>query len=147
MTDIYDGDPFIALGGDGADMIFKGGQPVMDAGMVNHVNISLLTEPGWWGNDIEPVAERRPSSKFLPTSRQPVTRQSIIDTEKAAASDLAGDEFGKLTATVRNPSANNLDLSLLLEPPRGQFIDLQLTRVGANWINQKNDPAGKKETS
>ena len=32
MTDRFDGDPFITIGADGADMIFRGGQPEGDAG-------------------------------------------------------------------------------------------------------------------
>lgn len=147
MTDIYDGDVFITLDGDGADMIFNSGQPVMDAGMVNHVNLTLLTDPNWWGNDIEPVAERRYTSDFLEKSRQPITRQSLIDTQKEGIAALSGDEFSWVDIVLRNPQAQNLNVDVTLYPPSNDEQTLQLTRVGANWINQKNDPAGGKETT
>ena len=146
MTDIFDGDPFITIGADGADYIIRGGQPVMDQGLVNHVNMCLLTEPGWWGNDIEPVAERKTGSKFIGAARQPITRQSLLDTNKAAIQDVQGDEFADVQASTTNPVTQNVRLELLLRPPSNELQTLVLERTGQNWINQKNNPAGDKET-
>jgi len=146
MTDQFDGDPFVTIGADGADYIIKGGQPVMDQGLVNHVNMCLLTEPGWWGNDIEPVAERKIESKFIVKSREPITRQSLLDTNKAAIQDVQGDEFSDVQASTTNPVTQNIRLEMLLVPPSNKVQELVLLRSGQNWINQKNNPAGDKET-
>jgi len=146
MTDQFGGDPFITIGADGADYIIRGGQPVMDQGLVNHVNMCLLTEPGWWGNDIEPVAERKVGSKFIVAAREPITRQSLLDTNKAAIQDVQGDEFSDVQAQTTNPITQQVRLEMLLRPPSNDLQTLVLQRVGQNWINQKNDPAGVKET-
>lgn len=146
MTDQFDGDPFITIGANGADYIIQGGQPVMDQGLVNHVNMCLLTEPNWWGNDIEPVAERKVGSKFIVKSREPITRQSLLDTNKAAIQDVQGDEFSDVQASTTNPVTQNVRLEMVLRPPSNELEVLVLERTGQNWINQKNDPAGAKET-
>ncbi|RKY04151.1 MAG: hypothetical protein DRP56_10415 [Planctomycetota bacterium] len=146
MPDIFDGDPFITIGADGADYIIRGGQPVMDQGLVNHVNMCLLTEPGWWGNDIEPVAERKVGSKFIVAAREPITRQSLLDTNKAAIQDVQGDEFSDVQAQTTNPITQQVRLEMLLLPPSNDLQKLVLQRVGQNWINQKENPAGAKET-
>lgn len=145
MVDQFDGDPFITIRPDGSDYIIRGGQPVMDQGLVNHVNMSLLTEPDWWGNDIEPIAERKVGSRFIVAAREPITRQSLLDTNKAAIQDVQGDEFADVQATTTNPVTQQLRLELLLIPPSNELQTLVLTRVGQNWINQKNNPAGDSE--
>lgn len=145
--DNFDGDPFITISADGADMIYKGGQPVMDQGLVNHVNFGWGTQPGWWGNDIEPVAERKLGGKFLSAAKEPITRESLIDTGKALENDLKGDEFSAVTANITNPSQNNIRAEVLLQPPSNVFEILILDRVGQNWISQKINPAGPKEES
>lgn len=150
MTDLFDGDPFIDIGADGAEMIFIGGQPVMDQGFDNHVNFSLLTEKGWWGNDAEPVAERKLGSLFLDASKKPITRQSLINTDKAAQADLSGEEFGTVISETINNESNNLLTEILFTPPTRELQKLVLNRAGQNWINltqketyQRLKPSGK----
>ena len=50
--DAYQGDPKVFIDEDGAYLIFRNGQPVMDAGVENATIMSLLTEedPNWYGN-------------------------------------------------------------------------------------------------
>lgn len=136
----FEGDIYVTLGADGADYVFKGGQPVMDQGLENHVNISLLTKPGWCGNDIEPVASRKIGSQYIDKVREPITRQSLLDTSKAAESDLVGEEFGKITATTTNPESQQILTELLLEPPSNDPLIIRLLRSGASWISQKVNP-------
>ena len=55
MTDKFDGDTLIIIGANGADYDVVGGDPARDPGFINHINIATLTEPGWCGNELEPV--------------------------------------------------------------------------------------------
>jgi phage gp46-like protein len=135
MTDLFDGDPFIDIGEDGADFIFNGGQPVMDQAFDNHVNISLLTKQGWWGNDIETVAERKIGSLYFDAVKKPITRQSLIDDDKAAVADLKGDEFGSITSETINPTSNSLLTEILFTNPIDDLNKLLLTRTGQNWVS------------
>lgn len=138
MTDIFDGDPLITIGGDGADMNFKGGQPEMDTGFDNHVNIALLTKKGWWGNDLEPLAERKLGANYMDTDLVKgglITRQSLIDADKAAESDVRGDEFGLIAAQTSNPTSQNVLTEVLFTPPTREVQKLVLERTGQNWIS------------
>lgn len=135
MTDIFDGDPLILIGPNGADFVFIGGQPKMDTGFENHVNISMLTEPGWFGNDIEPIKERKIGSTYLAAVQQPITRQSLIDVDKAAESDVKGDEFGTVTAETTNPVSQQLNTEIIYTTPTGDIEKLRLTRTGQNWLS------------
>lgn len=143
MTDIFDGDIYVTIDGDGADYIFKGGQPVMDTGLENHVNISLLTEPGWCGNDLESVSSRKVGSQYIEKVTQPITRQSLLDTSKAAESDLSGAEFGKITVVTTNPESQQIKTDVLLEPPSSDPLILRLLKSGNAWVSQKLNPAVK----
>lgn len=143
MTDIFDGDPCITIDEDGADFEFIGGQPVMDQGFENHVNIAMLTEPNWWGNDLEPVAARRMESDFLTVSKQPINRQMLIDLARSAERAVQGDEFLTVTTNATNPCSQNINVETLYTPPEREEQKLLLTRSGQNWINQAS---GKRKT-
>lgn len=136
MPDLFDGDPLITIDENGADFNFVGGQPEMDQGFANHVNISLLTEPGWWGNDLEPIAARKIGSLYLDESIKPINRQMLLDTSKAAVTDVSGDEFGNVEATTTNPLSQNVDTEILYTPPTRELQKLLLTRTGQNWVSQ-----------
>ncbi len=143
MTDIFAGDPCITIDEDGANFEFIGGQPVMDQGFENHVNIAILTEPNWWGNDLEPVAARRMESEFLPVSRRPINRQMLIDLARVAEQAVQGDEFKTVTSEATNPVSQNVNVTTLYTPPNREEQKLLLTRSGQNWINQAK---GKRTT-
>lgn len=140
MTDIFDGDPLIILDGDGAEMIFNAGQPVMDQGFLNHVNISALTKSGHWSEDIEPLAARRPTGEYLKAIKKPITRQSLIDSDRAIEYDVQGDEFGSVEAESSNPASNNINTELLITLPTRDRMKLSLERTGQNWISQRDNP-------
>ena len=141
MADLFDGDPYITIDEDGAEFLFIGGQPVMDQGLENHVNIALLTEPGWWGNDLEIQDSRKISSKYLGESRKPINRQMLLDTTKAAESDVAGDEFELVLAVTRNRISQQVDTVIVYTPTSRDPETLLLTRSGQNWISQRDNPA------
>jgi hypothetical protein len=135
MSDLFDGDPLITIGADGAEMEFKGGQPVMDQGFDNHVNFSLLTYSGHWSEDLETLEERKYKGLFLESAKKPVTRQSLIDTDRAAELDVEGDEFGTVLAETTNPTSDSLRLEMTFTPPTGDLQKLLLERTGQNWVS------------
>ncbi|MEJ2043692.1 MAG: hypothetical protein P8X74_03650 [Reinekea sp.] len=140
MIDYFDGDPLLILGSDGTDLIFKGGQPVMDQGFLNRVNLALLTESGHWSEDLETVDARKYKGLTLQQIKKPITRQMLIDTAKAAETDVKGDEFKDVKATVTNPTNQSINLELQYTPPSRDPQKLRLTRNGENWIQQRDNP-------
>jgi len=141
MTDLFDGDPYITIDENGAEFTFVGGQPVMDQGFENHVNIALLTEPGWWGNDLEPVASRKIASTYIAESRKPINRQMLLDVSKAAELDVSGDEFELVLADTVNRISQQVDTGIVYTPTSRDAEKLLLTRSGQNWISQRDNPA------
>jgi hypothetical protein len=145
MTDIFDGDPLIVLTENGAEMVINGGQPVMDQGFLNHNNFSWLTEAGHWSDDIEPNAARRPNGALMEIIKKnrPTTRQSLIDTERAAEADVKGDEYKTVQSTATNPTSNNININTEFTPPTSDPFKLRLERVGQNWKSQIENPQNK----
>lgn len=141
----YDGDPKLILTQDGAELVYNDGQPVMDAGLENNALIALFTAPGWVGNTIL-ADDQQIGSDFEVQARGTLTLSKLADIENAASRALA-DDIQKLTentASVINPSGNQLDMKLRLAPP-GEDVDLLLTsKNGLNWRSQALDPANQK---
>lgn len=141
MTDIYAGDPRLFLSPNGSKLIFKGGQPVMDRGLENLALISLFTSPGWVGNELFSDADQKLGSDFENAANQPITLTSLNDLVQAAERALVNPAFGDVTVTVENPNSYRLNVSILIEPPGQDSMELILSKNGDNWIAQKLDPA------
>ena len=139
MTDIFEGDPRIVLTDNGADLDYRGGQPVMDKGVENTALISLFTKPGWPGNIFIPP-ENRIGSDFEDTCRGSVTLQKLADIENAAERALASKTFPSAAVDLNNTVADNLHIRMTLSPGGA----LNLVREGALWKNQAADPAYRK---
>lgn len=135
-ADRYSGDPRIVLGPEGADLDYRGGQPVMDQGLENQALLSLFTTPGWVGNTLLPV-ERRVGSDFEETAAQAITLQGLADVANAAERALKSPFFPELAVAVTNPVGNRLAVAVTLGPGR----TLGLTRVGLAWQAQRENPA------
>lgn len=145
MIDNFDGDPRIVVDADGADIVYRDGQPVMDAGLENSDTIALLTAPGWPGNDLLPP-DQHIGSDFEKLATGPVTRSKLIEIENAARLALTGPIVDTDTVEVSagNPSGTRVDVRIRRTPP-GQDVDrLLVTRDGLNWINQANAPASER---
>lgn len=138
MTDRFSGDPKIYLTPSGAEMIFKGGQPVLDAGVENLAQISLFTAPGWWGNSLTTDANKRIGSDFEAKARGSITLQKLADIKQAGESALKSPAFGSAVMTVTNPQSWRIDASVVISPPGRDAGTLLLSRNGQNWINQAN---------
>ena len=84
------GDPLIVDLGDGGDLAIQGGQPTMSSGIENAVYLSLMVEPNWWGNDIDPANPGVIGSyNFLPlTKGQKLTASLLGTVEEAIKADL-----------------------------------------------------------
>lgn len=145
MTDRYEGDPKLILDENGADLIWEGGQPVMDRGLENAALISLFTDEGWAGNVFWSDPNQKIGGQYETQARQPITLASLNDTRSAAENALAwmkrSGVASNVAAVVSNPQATRLQTVVLIEPP-GRDVEVLLTKKnGENWIAQKLDPA------
>lgn len=140
----YQGDPRIFLGENGSYFSYKGGQPVMDRGFENQVNIQLLTRSGWVGNVFLPP-EKQIGSIFLDTARGSITVDKLNDIRQAAENALKNQAFGKVTSTVTNPKSSFLNVENIIEPPGQDIQKLILQKNWGNWIAQAEDPAYRRE--
>lgn len=145
MIDRYQGDPKLILTEYGADLVFKGGQPVMDAGLENAVMISLFTRRGWAGNIFFDDTEEQIGSDYLDKFNQAITFTMINDVriaaEKALEWMVEAGLASNIAVTVTNPRGIQIDTMILIQPPGKDLKVLLATKNGTNWIFQKVDPA------
>ena len=142
--DIYQGDPKITIDGDGADMTFINGQPVMDQGVENLAAISLFTDGEWLGNILYDVTQEQIGSGFEESVRQPITLSNLIDTQLAAEQALKVDAFNRVEVTVNNPLNIRRDIKITIQPPGQDIQTLLLTNNGYNWVLQNEFPAHER---
>jgi hypothetical protein len=142
MMNRFTGDPKLYLTASGSDIIFKGGQPVMDSGLENLASISLFTAPGWWANSLTTDENKKIGSDFEETAKGSITLQKLSDIEKAYENTLDNPAFGEVSADVINPENWRLDVSGTIKPPGKDIEQLRLTRNGQNWINQSQQDTG-----
>ena len=135
----------MTLDEEGANLTFKGGQPVMDRGLENAALISLHTRPGWAGNILQRKPEEQIGSQFEKALEQPITLTSFIGVRNAALQALQWmidiRTASTVDARVSNPSGRQVDTAVLIKPPSQDPIILLQTKNGINWISQKIDPA------
>ena len=141
MTDRFQGDPALTLGNDGSTLTFRGGQPIMDQGLENQVQISLFTADGWPGNFLL-GPDNQIGSDFEATAQAAFTVASLARVEQSAKSALAAPIFGVIEALAVNPKSWRLDVGIIVGPP-GDRDTILLTRNGQNWINQATNPASE----
>lgn len=144
MSDIFQGDPRLVLDENGADLPFRGGQPIMDRGLENLVLISLFTKPGWAGNVLFPDENQKIGSDFEDSTNQAITLQSLNDTRQAALEALKNDAFADVDVEVTNPVSTRRDILIKISPPGRDQQTLLLQKNGTNWIFQKLDPAHRR---
>ena len=144
MFDIYQGDPKIIIEEDGAELKFVAGQPVMDQGLENLAIISLLTRPGWVGNDLFDDADQKIGSDYEDSANSAITLSSINKITDAVEKALDNDAFGKTTIDVSNPVSNRIKTNILIDPPGNDIFELVISRNGLNWQAQKINPASER---
>lgn len=141
------GDPKIKIDGDGADLTFRGGQPVMDSGLENAVLISLFSAPTWFGNVFfEPSSQVK--SRFYEMSLKSITASHLADLERAAKADLAplvaAGAIADPEVRASNPVGERLQVQITISPPGSDAITILLSRYGANWAVQTSNPASAR---
>ena len=141
MIDNFSGDPRLVLGANGASLVFKGGQPVMDQGLENLSLISLFTKQGWFGNVFFASLDQQIGSDFMAATEGPITITTLNNVRQAADNALENPAYGNREIEVLNPNANNLNVKITNEPPGQDVNELLLTRNGLNWLNQADNPA------
>ncbi len=139
MTDQFDGDIAYILTPDGGQIIYTGGQPIMDAGgLENAVNISLFTQAGWWGNSLfENEPDRQIGSDFeIRVRPKAITVKYLREVENAARDALQWminiGLAAEIEANATWPELNKVDLSILITKPDGTTETL---RYELNWEN------------
>lgn len=145
MADRYQGDPKLTLDENGADLVFKGGQPVMDRGLENAALISLHTREGWAGNLFLRKPEEKIGSKYESALDAPITLSAFNNVRNAAKNALQWmidvKVASQIEARVSNPTGKKIQTAVLIKPPSQDPLILLLTKNGLNWIAQKIDPA------
>jgi phage gp46-like protein len=145
MADRYQGDPKLTLDESGANLTFKGGQPVMDRGLENAALISLHTREGWAGNVFARRPAREIGSKYEESLKAPITLSAFNNVRNAAKLALQwmidGNVASKVDAAVSNPTGKRIQTAVVIQPPSRDPLVLLLTKNGLNWISQKLDPA------
>ncbi len=139
MTDQFDGDIALIMGQDGGEIIYSGGQPVMDAGgLETAVNISLFSGLGWWGNglfDSEP--DRQIGSEFEEKLRpRAITNAYLIEVEEAAKNALKWMISQNISEenqiSVSWPELNTVIIDILIIKKDGENVDL---KYELSWEN------------
>ena len=141
------GDPKIKIDEDGADLVFRGGQPIMDSGLENAVLISLFSGSEWFGNAFS-LPSSRIESRFYALSLKPITVSRLAELERAAKADLKGlvsagaiaDPFVRAS----NPSGDRIIVELTISPPGAEAETILLSRYGGNWSVQTTKPASAR---
>jgi hypothetical protein len=149
---VYNGDPKIFLGKNGAYLLWPGGggQPVMDAGLENTVFFLLLIRPGWSGNYLFDNEDHEvgKGGRFLAALDQPITSTSLDDAAQGAEQDLERLlGWGLATAvevTVTNPVGQQIHTEIKITPPDKDPVVLLGIKNGVNWILQVTDPAHRR---
>ena len=143
MINSFQGDPALSIGNDGADLTFKGGQPIMDQGLENQAQISLFTAEGWPGNFLLPETQQI-GSNFEEQARETITLTSLAELEKTAEAAMEAPVFGPVRAQATNPESWRIDMKILITPPGREESVILLSRNGQNWINQAVNPAHER---
>lgn len=155
IVDRYEGDPKLWLDENGAEIVFKGGQSVMDAGLENVVFISLFTrrqdattKKQWCGNTLFDKPSQQLGGRFLKVADKPLTLTNLQDLESAVKSDLdwmITEQIAKnITARASAPTGDRKLVVIDIEPTGRDIQQIILLKYGTNWIIQKVDPAHKK---
>ena len=121
---MFEGDPKLTLGPNGSNLEFKGGQPVMDTGLSNHVLISLFTAPGWVGNHLIKDPARKIGSNVEEEARKPITKTSMNKVRQAIVRAVESDKIKSLDVDVSNPSGHRRTAEIKVQGAGGSPPDM-----------------------
>jgi phage gp46-like protein len=146
---VWEGDPRIEITEAGADMVYRGGQPVMDRGFENAVLLSLFTAPDWEGNRLLTGKHEAIGSLYESVVSGPITLTSLDRIAGAARTALKwlleSGIASRMEAEAANPDGRQIAVTIRIYPPGGgDPAVLTLLKNGPNWIAQKDDPAYRR---
>ena len=137
MIDQFDGDIAFIATPDGGQIIYTGGQPLMDAGgLENAVNISLFTGLEWWGNALEEnEPDKQIGSDFEERAKPKAINIAYLrDVENAAREALQWMINQKVAQNIKAiatwPEPNRVDLEILITKPDSKTVSI---RYELNW--------------
>ena len=145
----FQGDPALFLGPNGSRLEFKGGQPVMDAGLQNAVTISLFTKPGWWGNTLFKNPSQQIGSDYEATLAEPIVDISSVNNVETSAKKAVKwmkdvRLADKIESEAINPTANIIDNTIKISPVGSDVQEFLVQKNSINWINQALFPASEE---
>ena len=134
------GDPKIFMLPGGIEIIYAGGQPIMDNGLENMILILLFTERGWSMNKILPLSQQI-GSDYLEETRKSITVTQLRKIEIAAEAALlpiSDNNIGTITGlSVKMVTGSQIYLSFTINPPGKNPVQIELSGYGNNWQLQK----------
>jgi len=137
----FQGDPKIFLLGNDAEMVFQGGQPVMDDTVESEMMIRLFTRTGWIGNMYAREDKNMFGSDFVELHDKPVTSSLITDirdsAEKSLSVMLDTGKLAELDVFSSNPDGTNIYTVIASKDSRGVEHNFKISRTGNRWIFQK----------
>jgi hypothetical protein len=140
----FEGDPKVYITANGADLVFRDGQPVMDRGLENAVILSLHSRK-WFGNLFLRDPAQQLNGRFETVAEGPITLSNLANIENAAITDLQPLVDAGVASRVRAATENNSGTStrtvIAVSPPGADLFVLTATQHGPNWISQAVDPA------
>ena len=150
MPYIVEGEPRVFISEQGAEIEFKGGQPVMDKGLENAAIISLFTKSGWAGNAVITDPNAKVGGRYEEIAQtEAITLSMLNRLSRAAESDLSWmikeNLARSIVAVTTNPTGRQLETKITITPPGDTSTVLLITKNGPNWIAQKLDPAYRRE--
>lgn len=144
----FDGEPRLIMSANGTTIEIHGGQPVMDAGIENAVQISLFTDPGWFGNLYLDPEYRVGDSTFGQVCEGTLTKTTFVQAEneaKRALKWLVSDGLAsEIVASVANRQGIGVDSEVTIVRPSGDEETISHRKYGPNWIRQGEDPASAR---
>ena len=144
----YEGDPKIVVTENGADMLWRGGQPVMDQGTENPALMRLFTKTGWVGNFFIRDVNQQVGTDFQDTAQSTITVSSLVTIQDAADKALQNlvdsGMASKIITRAANPTGKITEVAALIQPPGKDIEVLLVTKFGSKWIAQKEDPAYRR---
>lgn len=147
-TTIFQGDPRVFITNNGANMDFRGGQPVMDQGLENYAILQLFTKLDWIGNTLFRNPNHHIGSDYEEANLEPITVSSLNDirdaAEKALQVMIDTGLASEIIVDTSNPSGNIRETTILIRPVGADAFELLVSKNGDNWIAQIKDPAHLK---
>ena len=141
----FQGEPAIEITERGANMTFKGGQPVMDQGLNNAVLISLFTAPGWWGNTLMESGQKIGSRFYRPRTLIDIQSVNEIRRDAEIALKWMTDTGLATRVTVEAGTRNeHINTQVNIFPPGQGIQKFLFTNNGQKWVMQAVNPAHER---